>query len=82
MFARHNAILNFTCLEMRNSEQPEEAKSCAQELVQQVIHSGFKSNLICSLQNQKESVIDKLHDMLLFMKQVTHNLACFMFISL
>nr|AFK39290.1 unknown [Medicago truncatula] len=42
MFARHNAILNFTCLEMRNSEQPEEAKSCAQELVQQVLSDGWE----------------------------------------
>jgi hypothetical protein len=60
---------------MRNSEQPEEAKSCAQELVQQVIYFNFKYNLICSLQNQRESVIDKIHEMLLFMKQVTHNIA-------
>jgi hypothetical protein len=60
---------------MRNSEQPEEAKSCAQELVQQVIYSNFKSNPICSLQNQTEFVIDKIHEMLLFMKQVTHNIA-------
>jgi hypothetical protein len=49
---------------MRNSEQPEEAKSCAQELVQQVIYFNFKYNLICSLQNQRESVIDKIHEML------------------
>ncbi|KAK2370281.1 beta-amylase 3, chloroplastic [Trifolium repens] len=45
MFSRHNAILNFTCLEMRNSEQPEEAKSCAQELVQQVLSGGWRENL-------------------------------------
>lgn len=37
MLSRHNAILNFTCLEMRNSEQIPEAKSGAQELVQQVM---------------------------------------------
>ncbi|XP_058762442.1 beta-amylase-like [Vicia villosa] len=45
MFSRHKAILNFTCLEMRNSEQPEEAKSCAQELVQQVLSGGWRENL-------------------------------------
>lgn len=33
---RHDAILNFTCVEMRDSEQPEEAKSGPEELVQQV----------------------------------------------
>ncbi|RRT79459.1 hypothetical protein B296_00017576 [Ensete ventricosum] len=32
---RHDAILNFTCVEMRDSEQPEEAKSGPEELVQQ-----------------------------------------------
>lgn len=37
MFSRHNAIFNFTCLEMRNSEQKIEARSGAQELVQQVM---------------------------------------------
>lgn len=36
MLSRHYAILNFTCLEMRNSEQIAEAKSGPQELVQQV----------------------------------------------
>ncbi|KAJ4813285.1 Beta-amylase [Rhynchospora pubera] len=36
MLSRHYAILNFTCAEMRNSEQPEEAKSGPEELVQQV----------------------------------------------
>jgi len=33
---RHHAILNFTCLEMKNTEQPAKAKSGPQELVQQV----------------------------------------------
>lgn len=37
MLSRHNAILNFTCLEMRNSEQEDEVKSNVQRLVQQVI---------------------------------------------
>lgn len=61
MFSRHNAILNFTCLEMRNSEQPEEAKSCAQELVQQVIYSNLTSNQICSQQNLTEFEIAKFY---------------------
>lgn len=37
MLSRHDgAILNFTCLEMRDSEQDAAAKSAPQELVQQV----------------------------------------------
>ncbi|CAH9126266.1 unnamed protein product [Cuscuta epithymum] len=42
MLARHNASMNFTCLEMRDSDQPAEAKSGPQELVQQVLSSGWK----------------------------------------
>lgn len=36
MLSRHYAILNFTCLEMRDSEHPIDAKCGPQELVQQV----------------------------------------------
>ncbi|TKY48774.1 Beta-amylase protein [Spatholobus suberectus] len=42
MLSRHNAILNFTCLEMRNHEQPAEAHSGAQELV---LSGGWMENL-------------------------------------
>ncbi|KAL9322547.1 hypothetical protein ACSQ67_010600 [Phaseolus vulgaris] len=45
MLSRHNAILNFTCLEMRNYEQPVEAQSGAEELVRQVLSCGWKENL-------------------------------------
>jgi beta-amylase len=38
MVSRHHGILNFTCLEMRDSEQSSDAQSAPQELVQQVIH--------------------------------------------
>ena len=41
MLARHDAILNFTCAEMINSEQIKMAMSGAEELVQQVIKVGF-----------------------------------------
>ncbi|KAG9139366.1 hypothetical protein Leryth_027054 [Lithospermum erythrorhizon] len=43
MLSRHYASLNFTCLEMRNSEQP--AKSGPQELVQQVLSCGWRENV-------------------------------------
>ncbi|KAJ4851269.1 Beta-amylase [Turnera subulata] len=45
MLSRHNAILNFTCLEMRDWEQPAIAKSGPQELVQQVLSDGWKENI-------------------------------------
>lgn len=42
MISRHYGILNFTCLEMRDSEQSAEAKSGPQELVQQVLSDAWK----------------------------------------
>ena len=36
MLSRHDAVLNFTCLEMRDSEQDAAAESAPEELVQQV----------------------------------------------
>ncbi|XP_009776413.1 beta-amylase [Nicotiana tabacum] len=45
MLSRHHGTLNFTCLEMRNSEQPAYAKSGPQELVQQVLSVGWKENI-------------------------------------
>lgn len=44
MLSRHHAIFNFTCLEMRNSEQSTNAKSGPQELVQQVKAINFTSD--------------------------------------
>ncbi|KAL8474388.1 hypothetical protein ACS0TY_031018 [Phlomoides rotata] len=45
MISRHHATLNFTCLEMRNSEQPSDAKSAPQQLVQQVLSGGWMENI-------------------------------------
>ncbi|KAK7272316.1 hypothetical protein RJT34_28829 [Clitoria ternatea] len=45
MLSRHDAILNFTCLEMRNCEQDPEAQSGAQELVQQVLSGGWMEGI-------------------------------------
>lgn len=36
MLSRHHATLNFTCLEMRDCEQPANARSAPEELVRQV----------------------------------------------
>lgn len=45
MLSRHYAILNFTCLEMRDCEQVPEAKSGPQELVQQVLNAGWREKI-------------------------------------
>ncbi|CAI0383194.1 unnamed protein product [Linum tenue] len=36
MFARHNVVFNFTCIEMRDHEQPSEALCAPEKLVRQV----------------------------------------------
>lgn len=45
MMRRHHAILNFTCLEMKNTEQPAKAESGPQELVQQVLSCGWREGI-------------------------------------
>ncbi|WJX43826.1 Beta-amylase [Trifolium repens] len=45
MVSRHHGILNFTCLEMRDSEQSSDAQSAPQELVQQVLSGGWRENI-------------------------------------
>ncbi|XP_055962496.1 beta-amylase isoform X2 [Mercurialis annua] len=45
MLSRHYGILNFTCLEMRNTEQPANALSAPQELVKQVLSGGWRENI-------------------------------------
>ncbi|KAF6174018.1 hypothetical protein GIB67_039969 [Kingdonia uniflora] len=45
MMSRHSASQNFTCLEMRNSEQSEEAKSGPEELVQLVLSAGWREDI-------------------------------------
>ena len=64
MLSRHNAILNFTCLEMRNYEQPVEAQSGAEELVRQVIYFNFNPSLIRSPQNHDLTKIHQIYQLL------------------
>lgn len=45
MLSRHYAIFNFTCLEMRDSEQRADAKSGPEELVQQVLSGGWREEI-------------------------------------
>ncbi|KAJ0983361.1 hypothetical protein J5N97_011616 [Dioscorea zingiberensis] len=51
MLSRHYAILNFTCVEMRDSEQPAEAKSAPEELVQLVLSAGWREEIEVACEN-------------------------------
>ncbi|KAK1324421.1 Beta-amylase [Acorus calamus] len=51
MLSRHEAILNFTCVEMHDTEQPVEAMSAPQELVQQVFSAGWREEIEVGCEN-------------------------------
>ncbi|KMT02261.1 hypothetical protein BVRB_9g206490 isoform A [Beta vulgaris subsp. vulgaris] len=45
MLSRHYGVLDFTCLEMKDYEQPGYASSAPQELVQQVLSASWRENI-------------------------------------
>ncbi|KAK7261050.1 hypothetical protein RIF29_27353 [Crotalaria pallida] len=45
MLSRHNAVLNFTCLEMRNHEQDPKALCAPEELVRQVLTTAWREKI-------------------------------------
>ncbi|KAM0952334.1 putative beta-amylase [Dioscorea sansibarensis] len=51
MLSRHYAILNFTCVEMKDSEQPATAKSGPEELVQQVLSGAWREEIEVACEN-------------------------------
>ncbi|KAL5976078.1 Beta-amylase [Asimina triloba] len=51
MLSRHHAILNFTCVEMRDSQHRSEMKSGPEELVQQVFSAGWRENVEIGCEN-------------------------------
>ncbi|CAO1941724.1 unnamed protein product [Urochloa humidicola] len=52
VLARHDgAVLNFTCAEMRDSEQPEEAMSSPEELVRQALSAGWREGIEVACEN-------------------------------
>ncbi|KAK1281065.1 Beta-amylase [Acorus gramineus] len=51
MLSRHDGILNFTCVEMHDTEQPAEAMSAPQELVQQVFSGGWREEIEVGCEN-------------------------------
>ncbi|TKW35150.1 hypothetical protein SEVIR_2G353000v4 [Setaria viridis] len=52
VLARHDgAILNFTCAEMRDSEQPKAAMSAPEELVRQALSAGWREGIEVACEN-------------------------------
>ena len=51
MLARHNATLNFTCVEMRNEEHTGEARCGPEGLVQQVLNACWRVGVEVACEN-------------------------------
>ncbi|GLJ32441.1 hypothetical protein SUGI_0652750 [Cryptomeria japonica] len=51
MLARHRAVLNFTCIEMQDEEQPSEAGCGPEALAKQVLNAGWKEGIEVSCEN-------------------------------
>ncbi|KAL6871501.1 hypothetical protein ACP4OV_014330 [Aristida adscensionis] len=52
MLSRHDgAVLNFTCAEMRDSEQPEEALSAPEQLVRQALSAAWREGVDVACEN-------------------------------
>ncbi|XP_020095134.1 beta-amylase-like [Ananas comosus] len=65
MLKRHEAILNFTCVEMRNSEQSENAKSAPEELVQQVLSAAWREGIEAACENALNQYDRKAYNQIL-----------------
>ncbi|PKU61298.1 Beta-amylase 1, chloroplastic [Dendrobium catenatum] len=62
MLGRHGAVLNFTCVEMKNFEQPEEAMCRPDELVRQVAAAAMGAGVGLSGENALPRYDEAAHD--------------------
>ncbi|KAH0452042.1 hypothetical protein IEQ34_019341 [Dendrobium chrysotoxum] len=62
MLGRHGAVLNFTCVEMRNFEQPEEAMCRPEELVRQVAAAAMGAGVGLAGENALPRYDESAHD--------------------
>ncbi|KAM7254162.1 hypothetical protein ACFE04_031844 [Oxalis oulophora] len=65
MLARHNAVFNFTCIEMRDHEQPQDALCALEKLVRQVALATKQAGLALPGENALPWYDDTAHDQIL-----------------
>ncbi|CAN6547648.1 unnamed protein product [Malus baccata var. baccata] len=65
MLARHGAIFNFTCVEMRDHEQPQDAQCLPEKLVRQVAMATQKTNVPLAGENALPRYDDYAHKQIL-----------------
>ncbi|CAN1283165.1 Beta-amylase 1, chloroplastic [Linum perenne] len=62
MLARHNAVFNFTCIEMRDHEQPQDALCAPEKLVRQVALATREAQLPLAGENALPRFDDYAHE--------------------
>ncbi|KAL5542461.1 hypothetical protein UlMin_010171 [Ulmus minor] len=65
MLARHGAIFNFTCIEMRDHEQPQDAQCLPEKLVRQVALATQKAQVPLAGENALPRYDETAHDQIL-----------------
>jgi beta-amylase len=65
MLARHNAVFNFTCIEMRDHEQPQDALCAPEKLVRQVAMATKAAGVSLAGENALPRYDDYAHEQIL-----------------
>lgn len=73
MLARHGAVFNFTCIEMRDHEQPQDALCAPEKLVQQVTSATQEAQCPLAGENALPRYDDYAHEQILKAASLTDN---------
>ncbi|XP_051133223.1 beta-amylase 1, chloroplastic-like [Andrographis paniculata] len=65
MLARHGAVFNFTCIEMRDHEQPQDAQCMPEKLVRQVVSATQEAKVPLAGENALPRYDDYAHEQIL-----------------
>lgn len=73
MLGRHGAVFNFTCIEMRDHEQPQDAQCAPEKLVQQVTLATQEAQVALAGENALPRYDDYAHEQILKAASLTEN---------
>ncbi|KAK1435387.1 hypothetical protein QVD17_01148 [Tagetes erecta] len=73
MLARHGAVFNFTCIEMRDHEQPQEAQCAPEKLVQQVTLATREAQVPLAGENALPRYDEYAHEQILKAASLSEN---------
>ncbi|KAI3823070.1 hypothetical protein L1987_04496 [Smallanthus sonchifolius] len=73
MLARHGAVFNFTCIEMRDHEQPQDALCAPEKLVQQVTSATQEAQVALAGENALPRYDEYAHEQILKAASLSEN---------